>query len=281
MLNIIELFAGVGGFRIGLEGEGLKVVWGNQWEPARKRQDAFNCYKTRFKGCGVHSNEDISKVDTGKIGAADILVGGFPCQDYSVARSTSKEKGIEGKKGVLFWEIIRLLHEIKPKYVLLENVDRLLKAPGKQRGRDFSIMLASLRDEGYNVEWRVLNAADYGNAQRRRRVFIFASKEELPYNKSLNNETPQNILHYSGFFVSKFPIKEETSVRKKPHSFLLNQDVIEISDTISINYLNAGIMRNGEVYTEELDPIQEEPILLGDVLESKVDEKYYISPREN
>lgn len=182
--TVIELFAGVGGFRVGLndihgfddngkaiENRDWKFVWANQWEPATTVQHAYDCYVTRFGNeC---SNEDISKVDSKDIPNHTLLCGGFPCQDYSVARSLSKEKGIEGKKGVLFWDIARILKDKKTPFFLLENVDRLLKSPSKQRGRDFGIMLRTLSDLGYNVEWRIINAADYGAAQRRRRIFIF------------------------------------------------------------------------------------------------------------
>ena len=82
------------------------------------------------------------KFDEMKANGVDMIVGGFPCQDYSVARS-KHEMGIEGKKGILFWEIIRATKRIKPKYFILENVDRLLKAPSSQRGRDFAIMLGA------------------------------------------------------------------------------------------------------------------------------------------
>ncbi|MEH6944726.1 DNA (cytosine-5-)-methyltransferase [Bacillus sp. JJ722] len=285
MINVIELFAGVGGFRIGLEaandsqGENrFEVVWGNQWEPSKKAQDAFNCYARQFKDRGIHSNADIAQVDEKIFGNnIDLIVGGFPCQDYSVARTLSGEKGIQGKKGVLFWEIMRLVKEIKPKYILLENVDRLLKSPSKQRGRDFSIMLASFRDENYSVEWRVLNAAEYGQAQRRRRIFIFAIRNDTTYISSRSNENDAVMLHEKGFFASAFPVKEETSHRHKPHSFILKHDILEISDEFSMNYMNAGIMRGGVVYTEELLPLEEKPKLLGEILERNVDEKYYLS----
>src|SRR5699024_6001299 len=129
-LNVAELFAGVGGFRLGLERsdkEFFKTVWMNQWEPSKKEQDAFNCYKDRFKE-GEKSNENIGNVDMEKLQEKniDMIVGGFPCQDYSVARTSKGKQGIEGKKGVLFWDIIRMVEELKPKHLLLENVDRLL-----------------------------------------------------------------------------------------------------------------------------------------------------------
>lgn len=186
--SVIELFAGVGGFRVGLnhiktmdengkaiENGNWKFVWADQWEPETKKQDAYECYKKRFGDeC---SNENISKVDAETIPNHALLCGGFPCQDYSVAHTLSSEKGIEGKKGVLFWDIIRVLETKQTQFFLLENVDRLLKSPSKQRGRDFGIMLKTFDNIGYNMEWRVINAADYGNAQRRRRVFLFGWKK--------------------------------------------------------------------------------------------------------
>ncbi len=280
MIKVMELFAGVGGFRQGLEAtNGFEVVWGNQWEPSKKAQDAFDCYARQFKDKGIHSNQDISTIDEKELLKlnANLLVGGFPCQDYSVARSLSGEKGIQGKKGVLFWEIIRVLKETKPRYVLLENVDRLLKSPSKQRGRDFSVMLARLRDLDYTVEWRVINAANYGQAQRRRRIFIFAVQNDTSYINKLKTLNESKILHREGFFVKQFPIKEDYNEKHKPLSYTLPDDIIEVSDEFSMKYLNAGIMRDGIIYTEEVVPIEETPTPLRDILESNVDEKYYLN----
>ncbi|WP_379969627.1 DNA (cytosine-5-)-methyltransferase [Ectobacillus sp. sgz5001026] len=280
MLRVIELFAGVGGFRLGLEAtKEFDVVWGNQWEPSKKAQDAFDCYTRHFNNKGIHSNEDISTVDEKSLRDMNIevLVGGFPCQDYSVARSLSNEKGIQGKKGVLFWEIVRFVSEIRPRYVLLENVDRLLKSPSKQRGRDFSIMLASFRDLNYTVEWRVINAAEYGQAQRRRRVFIFAIRNDTPYVERMSVIESRNMLHQEGFFANVFPTAEIHSEKHIPNSFELPKDILEISDQFSAKYLNGGIMRNGVVYTEELIPIVEQFITLGEILEQDVEEKYYLN----
>lgn len=282
MLKVIELFAGVGGFRIGLEAtKGFEVVWGNQWEPSKKAQDAFECYARHFEGKGVHSNIDIAKVDEKELSnlRVDLIVGGFPCQDYSVARSLSGEKGIQGKKGVLFWEIVRLVTEIRPKYIILENVDRLLKSPSKQRGRDFSVMLASFRDLNYSVEWRVINAAEYGQAQRRRRIFIFAVRNDSLFVKNNYEMFETQILHESGFFAGAFPVSDEKPLKHKPNQFLLPEDIIDISDNFSTKFLNAGIMRNGKVYTEELMPLQETPKTLGEILEKMVDEKYYLDEK--
>lgn len=197
------------------------------------------------------------------------------CQDYSVARTQAN--GINGKKGVLFWDIKRILEEKNPPFVLLENVDRLLKSPSKKRGRDFGIMLSVFWQLGYQVEWRVLNAADYGFPQKRRRIFIFASKVDHPYTTSLQTHTNQDILHTYGFFQSAFPVEEESSVKHPATYSELEEDLIHMTDHFSATFRNSGIMRDGKVYSEELIPIQEKQVNLGDILEWDVDEKYFLS----
>lgn len=184
-LKVAELFAGVGGFRLGLEYDkksDFQCVWSNQWEPGTKVQHASRLYVERFGAAG-HCNKDISTIDVkGEIPDHDVLVGGFPCQDYSVARTLNQASGLTGKKGVLWWQIHRILSEKgarRPAFLFLENVDRLLKSPASQRGRDFAVMLASLADLGYSVEWRVINAAEYGFPQRRRRVFLVGYHSSL------------------------------------------------------------------------------------------------------
>ncbi|CAG9611998.1 hypothetical protein BACCIP111899_01170 [Bacillus rhizoplanae] len=282
MMKVVELFAGVGGFRLGLEAnEDFEVLWGNQWEPSTKAQHAYNCYATHFENKGIHVNEDIAKVWQ-DIPEHDLLVGGFPCQDYSVARTLSNEQGIQGKKGVLFWEIMNIVNNRKPRFVLLENVDRLLKSPAKQRGRDFSIMLASFHDAGYTVEWRVINAADYGFSQRRRRVFIFAYLNESHFASVQNGNELLEILYKNGFFAPIFNVHEAPLENKKRGQYTLPSDIVEVSDTFKAEYYNAGVMRNGQVYTEEVLPVTEEPETLGEVVQKAyenfgpADESYYL-----
>lgn len=282
--TVVELFAGVGGFRVGLnhivsfdengraiENGDWKFVWANQWEPSTKIQHAFDCYCTRF-GTENHSNQDISKVKSSVIPNHSLLVGGFPCQDYSVARSLSGEKGIEGKKGVLFWEIARILKAKKTPFVLLENVDRLLKSPSTQRGRDFGIMLRTFHDLGYNVEWRVINAADYGFPQRRRRVYIFAWKRNTNYNKGLSSKT-NHLLFHTGLFAKTFPILEkkaddirEVSIKKADYS-----DTIKMTENFAARFENSGIMIEGVVYTLKTSPILNETKTLSDIIDKKTD----------
>lgn len=283
-INVVELFAGVGGFRLGLEkanADIFKTIWANQWEPARKTQDAFECYARNFnyEGIDEYSNIDIAKVPNEKFQQMNIhlLVGGFPCQDYSVARSLSGEKGIEGKKGVLFWEIKRVIENSHPKYVLLENVDRLLKSPSKQRGRDFAIMLATFRDLHYNVEWRVINAAEYGGAQRRRRVFIFAYKNTLDFAQHQQKFSGDKIVFKEGFFAKTFPVKQQP-YKNRTDFVTLDKDIEKISKEFSFGFYPAGIMVGDEVFTAHPEALNVSFTPLKDILldEDEVDEKYYL-----
>lgn len=277
--TVIELFAGVGGFRVGLndihdfdnngkaiENRDWKIVWANQWEPATTVQHAYDCYVTRFGNeC---SNEDISKVDSKDIPDHALLCGGFPCQDYSVARSLSKEKGIEGKKGVLFWDIARILKDKETPFFLLENVDRLLKSPSKQRGRDFGIMLRTLSDLGYNVEWRIINAADYGAAQRRRRIFIFGWKKTTKYNEDIDYIGPKYLIAREGVFARAFPIEQEDS-KYRCIDLLQYEDTVDITKHFKAEFENSGIMINGKVWTRKVTPVYEEPITIGEIRENR------------
>jgi len=190
-LRVIELFAGVGGFREAMSTpktkDFYKVMWSNQWEPREinkddSRQTANSVYIAKF-GKDGHCPRDIEKVTSEEgmpeIPASfDMLVGGFPCQDYSVAKPRNASKGMKGPKGVLWWRICEILEARLPRYVLLENVDLLVKSPSECRGRDFAIILKCLDELGYFVEWRVINAGDYGYIQRRRRTYIFAYKPD-------------------------------------------------------------------------------------------------------
>jgi DNA (cytosine-5)-methyltransferase 1 len=282
-IRVMELFAGVGGFRLGLEKANpflFDITWGNQWEPSRKAQDAFDCYTRNFIN-GEHSNEDIATVSDDKFESLspDLVVGGFPCQDYSVARTLSGEQGIQGKKGVLFWEIKRVLENAHPKYVLLENVDRLLKSPSSQRGRDFAVMLATFRDLNYTVEWRVINAAEYGFAQRRRRVFIFAYKNGISFEENQRKLESEDIVFKEGFFAVPFPIKNKPYKERVGYD-KLPEDIIEVSDDYSFNFHTAGLMRNGDIYTVHADPVLETATPLKDILldEELIDENYYLTP---
>ena len=274
-----ELFAGVGGFRLGFDhlNSGWQTTWFSQWEPGAKTQWAHDCYVQHYGDCAdmrgeYHTGEDISEMDKNAIPDHSLLVGGFPCQDYSVAHSLSSSKGIEGKKGVLWWQIRDILIAKKAPFCLLENVDRLLKSPAKQRGRDFGIILACLAELGYSAEWRVVNAAQYGAAQRRRRIFIFAYRNDTVYGKKMADSTAEQIINNDGFMKKAFPIREMGKVTNTE----ISADIIDVSDNFKFAFEDAGYMHDGMIYTAKVTEAEEAPIMLGDILQSNVDEKHYI-----
>ena len=286
-IRVVELFAGVGGFRIGLEGasDAYETIWNNQWEPSTQHQDASLVYQARFGRKG-HSNKDINTVPTTDIPDHDLLVGGFPCQDYSVAATLSRSGGIEGKKGVLWWQIYRILNEKgdkRPQYIFFENVDRLLNSPATQRGRDFAIILASLADLGYVVEWRIINAADYGMPQRRRRTYIVGyQKDSVVANKI---EKMEDWVEFDGVLAQAFPF----SVKEKSvSSFDIEGTIKEVSDGFNKGlketpFGNAGLMIDRHVYSVDAIPVYEGTIqTLGNVLvdEDFVPEEFFISEDE-
>lgn len=300
--TVCELFAGVGGFRCGLNAincisdakkkEKWETVWFSQWEPIDKaKQWAWGCYTNRFgysKDLNGNdtTNIDIAKVDKTKIPDFNLLVGGFPCQDYSVANSLATAKGIEGKKGVLFWSILATIQAKNPPFVLLENVDRLLKSPASQRGRDFAIILACLRDEGYTVEWRVINAADYAYQQRRRRTFIFAYKNSTSYQAKISkqvkyhisnpDEPIKKIILKEGFFAKAFPIVKEGELTKD----ILPKNIVQISKKYKFRFENSGIMKDGVVFTLKTKAdYSGDLITLGNILESGTVDKLYFIPK--
>lgn len=278
--TVCELFAGVGGFRLGLDrlNSGWQTTWFSQWEPGAKTQWAHDCYVQHYGDSPdvngeYHTGEDIGTMVKGNIPDHTLLVGGFPCQDYSVAHTLSSSKGIEGKKGVLWWQIRDTIIAKKAPFCIFENVDRLLKSPASQRGRDFGIILACLNDLGYAVEWRVINAATYGAAQRRRRTFIFAYKNDTVYYSNMKDVRELEMINTEGFFAKAFPIVPVEATRTCD----LPNDIIDVSDSFKFDFGNAGYMKDGVIYTVSVTEIEEKPVVLGSILQSNVDESFYIT----
>lgn len=277
--TMCELFAGVGGFGLGFSRlqSDWQTVWFSQWEPNKTKQWAHECYVKHFGNFAdengeFHTNKDIAEVDKKTIPNHTLLVGGFPCQDYSVANSLPNSKGLEGQKGVLWWQIRDVIIAKKPPFCLFENVDRLLKSPARQRGRDFGVMLSTLHNLGYFVEWRVINAAIYGAAQRRRRVFIFAYKKDTKYanfvlNKKIKNLFLKDSLMAKAFAINKF---------EKIEICELDEDIKKNSDEFKFNFESAGFMINNKIYTTKVTEKEEKPVNLEQILEKNVSEKYYL-----
>lgn len=285
--TVVELFAGVGGFRCGLnkvelknnkvkENGNWKFVWANQWEPSTKSQEAFDCYVKRFGNDGV-SNIDIFEVNKKEIPKHTLLVGGFPCQDYSVAQTLSSSKGIEGKKGVLWWAINEILKTKKPPFVFLENVDRLLLSPASQRGRDFGIILRSFYDNGYAVEWRVINAGEYGFQQKRRRIYIIAYHKTTNYYKKMKKINMQDIVLEQGIFAKQFPTKREF-LYSNTADISSYQDLVDVSNHFKNQFYNSGVMFNGNIFTAKLEADCNDIFPLKKIREKKeVEQKYFLT----
>ena len=278
--TICELFAGVGGFRLGFDRleSGWKTTWFSQWEPGARTQWAHNCYVQHFGDSPdlnneFHTGEDISTMDKQAIPNHTLLVGGFPCQDYSVAHTLSSSHGIEGKKGVLWWQIRDTIIAKKPPFCIFENVDRLLKSPAKQRGRDFGVILACLAKEGYSVEWRVVNAAQYGAAQRRRRTFIFAYRNDTIYGQKMADISADMIIKNGGLMAKAFPIQNIGQITET----VIGGDIVDVSDNFAFAFETAGYMCKGRINTAKVTEQEEEPITLGKILQTTVDDKFYIT----
>lgn len=280
MTRAAELFAGVGGFRIGLErAGGYEVVFSNQWEPSQKKQWASEVYEARF-GSEGHTNIDVNDIDAKQMPEYDLLVGGFPCQDYSVASTSKNSKGLIGKKGVLWWSIHRLLRdaEKRPRLLMFENVDRILKSPTAQRGRDFAVILKSLEELGYAVEWRVINAAEYGMPQRRKRVFMLGYLEGTAMHERLKSD-PERWIRESGTCAKAFPASFEGF-----SSLLIEGDIVSVSSEFNKGkkdspFENSGAAIGGKAWTSKSRTEYDGPsATLGSVLQTgKVSEEFYIS----
>lgn len=298
-IRVVELFAGVGGFRLGLEGvhtdkfsldgasTNFETVWANQWEPGKARQHAVTIYRNRFGEKANMVNEDVA-TQIANVPAHELLVGGFPCQDYSVAHTGAQ--GIQGKKGVLWWSIDGIIKAQHPPYVLLENVDRLIKSPASKRGRDFGIILRCLQDEGYAVEWRVINAAEYGQGQRRRRIFIFAYHNSTPYYARLKKSKDaagihalRQAIYNDGFFAKVFPVEASLSnkdIGKHAESDISPDkyaDLEILSNEYKAQFYSSGVVIDGLICSLETTPKYETPIpLLENMEKDEVEARYFL-----
>lgn len=288
-IKVVDLFAGVGGFHLGLSraSNRYEVVWANQYEPSRKNQFAYNIYKKNFPKTPI-SNEDIRKINKDEIPKMDLLVAGFPCQDYSVA--TSGAKGIEGEKGALWWEVHEVLSIKKPSYILLENVDRLLASPGvrsNQPGRDFGIILRTLSDLGYGVSWKMINAADYGYPQRRRRTFIFAFRKETKFFDYVFNISREDIDEIEEFIKTMVPFSNTMSNKLvdgiENVDLNLAESLEEFSKNFSLKkgFKKTGFMLDGKIFMADYQPEIREEKVIGDLLIKNINEEaLYLSPEK-
>ena len=164
-LTFIDLFAGLGGFRLALESLGAKCVYSNEWDvPVQK------VYADNF---GDIPEGDITKVDEKTVPNHDILCAGFPCQAFSIS---GKQRGFEDSRGTLFFDVARIIKEKKPKIVFMENVKNFVSHDG---GRTLSVVKATMEELGYTFFYKVLNAVDYGVPQKRERIYMVCFRNDL------------------------------------------------------------------------------------------------------
>lgn len=200
--KFIDLFAGIGGMRIAFERNNCECVFSSEW-------DAF-AQKTYFENFGTKPFGDISKIPSKEIPFHDILVGGFPCQPFS---SIGRREGFEhATQGTSFYDIVRILKEKRPKAFLLENVDGLRN---HDKGRTYKIIFRTLQKElNYKVDARVLNAANYGVPQHRKRIYLvgflreISERKDFSFNWPLKHEKPVGIgqfieSHEKGYCITK------------------------------------------------------------------------------
>ena len=285
--KVISLFAGIGGFDLGFSNAGFNVIWANDFD-----KYACETYKANVS-TNIVCDDIRNQLDN--IPDHDILVGGFPCQDYSVARTLSQAAGIEGKKGVLWWQIVRIVRdkgENAPQILFLENVDRLLGSPARQRGRDFAIILNSLNELGYSVEWRIINAADYGMPQRRRRTYILAYRKNSVIANQISDATEW--VFNDGIFAKAFPIYDNNELLPLvpiPLKENSNWDMADLSaefnkDGKNSPFQNAGLMVDGYFYTYKTIPkYSGDYMTLGDILvkgddRELITEDFYIQEQD-
>lgn len=172
-LRVIDLFAGMGGFRIAFQNNGCQCVFSSEID-----KNACNTYELNF---GEQPSGDITKIDAKDIPEFDILCAGFPCQPFSIA---GRRLGFEDTRGTLFFDVVRILKEKKPSAFLLENVKGLVS---HNNGKTLDTIVNTLHEIGYNLKWQVLNAKDYGVPQNRERWYCIgilkeiASEEEIVF----------------------------------------------------------------------------------------------------
>lgn len=252
-LRAVELFAGIGGFRIASEERGIETVWANDID-----EIASTAYTNAFGKESYHKGDIWSLID--RTPPHDILTGGFPCQPFS---SAGKKMGIEDPRGTLFEAIVRILKKHEPSYFVLENVKRLLVMDS---GKHFATILAALSALDYRIEWRLLNTKDFGLPQNRQRVVIIGRHNRLSTN-----------LNYSASEFLRL-------INETEFNMLSPKDVINFLDGSGWSdipkhgksFPNWGVAYRGQFFGRDIRIFDEavKRVILEDVLEKEPDEMF-------
>lgn len=224
--KFIDLFAGLGGFRLALESLGAKCVYSNEWDP-----HAQKVYADNF---GHIPEGDITKVDEKTIPNHDILCAGFPCQAFSIS---GKQRGFEDSRGTLFFDVARIVKEKKPKIVFMENVKNFATHDG---GKTLSVVKSTMEELGYTFYQKVLNSVTYGMPQKRERIYMVCFRNDLDIN-TFKFPKPFKLTRY----VNDFLLKDETIVE----DLYINRPDTYYNDTEDNKYsgkpIRLGIVNKG------------------------------------
>ena len=224
--KFIDLFAGLGGFRLALESLGAKCVYSNEWDP-----HAQKVYADNF---GHIPEGDITKVDEKTIPNHDILCAGFPCQAFSIS---GKQRGFEDSRGTLFFDVARIVKEKKPKIVFMENVKNFATHDG---GKTLSVVKSTMEELGYTFYQKVLNSVTYGMPQKRERIYMVCFRNDLDIN-TFKFPKPFKLTRY----VNDFLLKDETIVESlyidRPDTYYNDTEDNKYSDKpIRLGIVNKG-----------------------------------------
>ena len=250
-LTTVELFAGIGGFRIAADRIGLKTVWANDINPI-----SCSVYRERF-GSEASVEGDIEEL-LSEVPSHDVLTAGFPCQPFS---SAGKKEGTRDPRGTLFEKIVKVVAAKHPKFFVLENVKRLLSM---EQGSHFATVLLALSELDYFVEWRLLNAKDFGLAQNRQRIVVTGTY--CPSNGSTPD--PREFLRLAN--------QHEIYGAKRAAGNFSDMSSWPTLEHHGTKFPNWGVSYKGKYFCTELKgfPEQSEPVLLKDVLQPAVPPEY-------
>lgn len=216
--TFIDLFAGLGGFRIALESLGAKCVYSNEWDKFAK--------EVYYDNFGDIPDDDITKVDERLIPDHDILCAGFPCQSFSIS---GKQNGFDDDRGNLFFDIIRIIKHKKTKIIFMENVKNLVS---HNNGKTLLTIKNEIQKLGYSFYYKVLNATDYGIPQKRERIYIVCFRNDLNIKNFKFPEPVKLMKHLEDLLLDNNQI---------PNNFYINRDDIVIKNTKDNQYSNKSI----------------------------------------
>ena len=227
-ITFIDLFAGLGGFRIALESLGAECVYSNEWDK--------HAQKVYFNNFGDLPECDITLVDEKQIPKHDILCAGFPCQAFSIS---GKQRGFEDSRGTLFFDVARIVKEKRPKVVFMENVKNLAKHDG---GKTLEVIQATMEELGYEFNQKVLSSVNYGIPQKRERIYMVCFRKDI-VNANFNFKYPKSIpltKHVEDFLIPEEEIPKNLFVTREDTYMENKTDNVYSNKPIRIGIVNKG-----------------------------------------